>query len=205
MSDKATDPSTDSQGSISWKLIREALARREFSGMDIAEVKQVSGESDGTMTVSGRDSAGAIVKRTVKADPALQRIAATAAQTSEQIQALYGLAKKQSAVWFASSAVAAVLGFVLVLGGIVAMWFYQLDVVAVFSTVCGVLLEMVARLFFQQSREANTRIDKYREDLLEAQAIFHAIELVGASESSEDEDRLREMIVRRLLGLDQSS
>ena len=205
MPDETTEPSAESEGSISWKLIREALARREFAGTDITEVEAVSGTGDGSVVVSGRDSTGATVKHTVEAEPAFERIAAAAVQTSQQIKELCDQAKQQAAFWFWASAIAAVLGFVLVFGGIIAILFFRQSTVAIFSTVCGLLLEATARLFFQQSKEANTRVDEYRKGLLEAQGIFQAIELSKTSESSEGRDHLRESIVKKLLGVEQDA
>ena len=203
MPDETVEPSVKNGASTSWKLIQRTLARREFTGMDIYEVEKVSGAADGSVVISGKDSAGATVQHTVEADPAFERIATAAVQTSQQIQDLYDQTKQQAVFWFRVSAVAAVLGFGLVIGGIIAILFFQQSTVAIFSTVCGVLLNVIATLFFRQSKDANGRVDEYREDSLNARAIYQTIELIKASESIEIRDRLREMIVKKLLNIEQ--
>jgi hypothetical protein len=204
MSEQPTKAS-ESRDSVSWRLIREALARRELTGEDMVEVEDVSSATDGDVVVKGKDSAGTTVRRRVEADPTLERIAASAIQTSQQIRELHDQARQQAGFWFKASAVAAVLGFVLLFGGGAAVLFFQQSAVAILSPVCGVLLEATATLFFKQNAEANTRVDGYREDLLDAQAIYKAIELIKTSERPETRDRLREMIVKKLLGIEQSS
>jgi hypothetical protein len=205
MPDKPADPSAESGGSISWKLIQESLARREFVPNDMVEVEKVSGTPDGKVEVSGKDAQGAPVHHNVEPDAAFDRIATAAAQTSQQIRELHDQAKQQAVFWFRASAVAAVLGFVLVSGGIIAVLFFQQNAIAVFSTACGILLEAIARLFFNQSTEANRRVDGYLKNLSEAQATFLAIELSKTGESRETRDRWREVIIKKMLGAERAS
>jgi len=171
----------------------------------MAEVKGVTGAPDGQVVVSGKDSAGAPVQHAVEADTAFERISAAAVQTGHQIQGLYDRASQQANLWFIASAAAAILGFILVVTGIVTLLFFRQDIAVILSTGLGLLLEAVARLFFQQSKDANKRVDGYLDDLQDARQIYEAIELVKTSESPETRDRLRQMIIERLLGMDGAS
>jgi hypothetical protein len=177
MPDQSSATSPKDEDSSSWKLIRENLARREFAPAGVVKVEKVTSEIDGKVEVSGKDASGASVQREVEPDAAFQRIESAAAQTSRQIQELYAEAKRQATTWFWASVAAAVLGFALVGIGFVAIWLYQQGIAAVFSATCGVFLEVIAGLFFSQSKEANKRVDEYRTDLVEAQKFNQAIDL----------------------------
>jgi hypothetical protein len=199
MPDQPSAPPPKDEGSTSWKLIQENLARREFAPADVVNVDKVTSKPDGQVEVSGKDSAGIPVQRQIEPNGAFERIAAQAAQTSQQVKELHDQARKEASFWFWASAIAAVLGFLLVIIGIVSILFFQQSAAAVFSSVCGVLLEVVAKLFFNQSTAANKRVDEYRQDLLEAQSVNQAIDLCGAMADPEAKKRLMEEIIRKLL------
>lgn len=194
--------SSDSGDSINWRLIRDNLARRELTGTSLAEIEHVSVTDDGQVVVSGKDTTGTAARYETETNTALQRMAKVASQTSQQIQGLYDQAEQQALFWFKASAVTAVLGFVLVVGGIIEVVFFHQTAFAIFSSVCGLLFEATATLFFRQSTEANKRLDGYREDLLDAKAIYEAIELSKTSERSDIRDRLTEVIIKKLLGIE---
>ena len=196
MPDQTNAPPSESEGSISWKLIRGNLARREFSPGDMVEVEKVSSAANGKVEVSGKDAAGAPVQRQIEPDSAFDRIAAEAIQTSRQVKELHDQAKKEAIIWFWTSAAAAVLGFMLVVIGIVAVLFFQQSMAAVLSGVCGVLLEVIAKLFINQHTAANKRVDEYRKDLLEALKFDKIMKLLGTITDPEAKRRQTVAIIK---------
>ena len=164
MTNTTTKPPDEDNTSIdNWKLIQEAIARRALTGEDMVELEDVSPQPDGSVVVSGKNAQGATVEHKAEPNATLERIAAEATETNRQLREMYEQAKQQAHVWFTTSVSAAVIGLLLALAGIVAVLFFQRNTVAVLSaTVGGVLIEIVAQLFFKQYAEANRRIDVYR-------------------------------------------
>ena len=131
---------------------------------------------------------------------AYERIAAAANATRQQLTQIYEQSRQQAADWTRFSLVAAVLGFLIVLGGIVTMLLGN-TTVGLVTTAVSLIPEVAAGLFFQQARGANRRVDENQERLLWAEGIHQVIELVITIDDEGTRDRLKGTIILNALGL----
>ncbi|RME56932.1 hypothetical protein D6779_09755 [Candidatus Parcubacteria bacterium] len=95
---------------------------------------------------------------------------------------------------------AAVLGFIVVLGGIVAMILGYSQAGMVTSS-AGIVSELVSALFFNQARHFNKRLDNTLNHLLEAEGYFRAFAIAEQLPQGALRDQLFEAIVRRMIGI----
>jgi hypothetical protein len=130
---------------------------------------------------------------------AYERIAAAANVTREQLAQIYHQDLAGAERWSRFSLSAAVLGFLMVLGGVLAM-FAGSTAAGMVTSAAGVIPEVAAALFFQQSREAHKRVNDNRNRLLEAEGMHRAIELLLTADK-ETQNRLKETIILKALGL----
>ena len=131
---------------------------------------------------------------------AYERIAAAANATRQQLTQIYEQSRQQATDWTRFSLGAAVLGFLIVLGGIVTMLLGN-TTVGLVTTAASLIPEVAAGLFFQQARGANRRVDENQERLLGAEGIHQIIELVITIDDEGTRDRLKGTIILNALGL----
>lgn len=132
-------------------------------------------------------------------DAAHERIAAAANATHQQLERIYEQGREQAKQWSLFSLIAAILGFLVILGGIVAVLMVS-TAIGVITSVAGLIPEVAAALFFQQARDANKRVDTISDKLLEVDKIHRAIEIALTVDDA-SQDRLKETILLRILGL----
>ena len=95
---------------------------------------------------------------------------------------------------------AAGLGFIVVLGGIVAMMFGYSQA-GVITSAAGIVSELVSVLFFNQARHFSERLDNTLNHLLEAEGYFKAFAIAEQLQKGDLRDQLFEAIVRRMIGI----
>lgn len=178
-------------GDITIRIAREALVGNEAPSSRLAV-----GEG-GDVVIVEPETPRVVAK--LPQETAYDRIAATADTTRKQIEQIHTQGRKQAEQWSRLSLIAAILGFLIVLGGGLAILVGNTPAGLV-TTIAGVIPEVAAALFFQQAREANKRVDTIREKLLEAEGIHRAIEL-SMTTDEETQVRLKEAIILRILGL----
>jgi TRADD-N domain-containing protein len=132
-------------------------------------------------------------------DAAYDRIATAANATRQQLERIYEQGRDQAKQWSLFSLVAAIAGFLVIVGGVVAVLTVN-TAVGVITSIAGLIPEVAAALFFQQARDANKRVDTISDKLLEVDKIHRAIEIVLTVDGA-SQDRLKETIVLRILGL----
>lgn len=132
-------------------------------------------------------------------DAAYHRIATAANATRRQLERIYEQGREQARQWSLFSLIAAIAGFLVIIGGIVAVLTLS-TAVGVITAIAGLIPEVAAALLFQQARDANRRVDAISDKLLEIDKIHRAIEIV-LTVDDDAQDRLKETIVLRLLGL----
>ena len=163
------------------------------------EVVAVGVEEDSGNVVVVEPKSSAVVAEVPKQD-AYERIAGAATATRQQLAQIYEQSRQQAADWTRFSLGAAALGFLLVLGGILAMLLGN-TTVGLFTTAASLIPEIAAGLFFQQAREANRRVDESQKKLLEAEGMHRAIELAMTIDDEDARDQLKGTIILRALGL----
>src|SRR6266849_2290300 len=132
-------------------------------------------------------------------DAAYERIANAANATRKQLEQIYEQGREQAKQWSLFSLIAAILGFLVILGGIIAVLTIN-TAVGVIISIAGLIPEAAAALFFQQARDANKRVDSISYKLLEVDKVYRAIEIVLTVDDA-SQNRLKETIMLRILGL----
>lgn len=181
-------------------------ARDVVVGKDIKvhEVTIAGDVHESTVVTAGRDVIGRDVVREVPTSAAFERIAAAATLTLGQLERDYEQARLQANNWSRISLIAAGIGFLMVLVGIVQLLLGN-TTVGIVTSVSGIVPEIAAALFFNQVKNANARVDAYHKNLLEAEAVHRAIELCETIEDNQTKERLKETIIKQVLGVADST
>lgn len=190
-----TGPVHTGSGDIS--IVR--MSGNAVAGDQIIGPARVGVEANSGDVVLVKPNTSAVVAAVPK-QVAYERIAGAASITRQQLTQIYEQNRQQAADWTRFSLGAAVLGFLIVLGGIVAMLLSNVAIGLV-TTAASLIPEIAAGLFFKQAREANRRVDENQEKLLETEGIYRAIELAMTIDDEDASDRLKETIILRALGL----
>lgn len=95
--------------------------------------------------------------------------------------------------------IASLGGAVLILigGGLVLM---DHTTGAALASVSGVISEFLAVAFFRRSRESTARQDTFHREILERQQLAEAIKLIQQIESQDERNRMKELLVMRIIG-----
>jgi hypothetical protein len=155
-------------------------------------------EDSGNIIVVEPESSAVVAG--VPKQAAYESIAAAANATRQQLTQIYDQSRQQAADWTRSSLGAAALGFLFVLGGLVALLLGN-TTVGLVTTASSLIPDVAAALFFQQAREANKRVDENQERLLETEGIHRAIDLVMTLDEEDARDQLKGTIILKALGL----
>ncbi len=172
-------------------------ARNVAVGKNVRQIVDVNFAGD-DVVVSGRDGEGRNIVKKVPKSVAFESIVAAARITMQQLERDYEQARRQATNWTRASIIAAVVGFVIVLIG-AFLSFASNTTVGIVTSVSGIVPEVAAALFFQQTREATIRVDAYHKDLIEAKGIDQSIQLCATMEDDGARDRLKEVIIKRIL------
>jgi hypothetical protein len=181
-------------------------ARDVVVGKDIDVQKVTIGGDvrESTVVTAGRDVTGRGVVREIPTSIAFERIAAAATLTLRQLERNYEQARNQANNWSRISLIAAGIGFLMVLAGIVQLLLGN-TTVGIVTSVSGIVPEIAAALFFNQVKDANARVDAYHKNLLEAEAVHRAIELCETIEDNHAKERLKETVIKQVLGVSEST
>lgn len=177
-------------------------ARDVVVGKDIDVHKTtIRGDVSGsTVITTGRDVTGRDVVKEIPTSVAFERIAAAATLTLRQLERNYEQARNQASNWSRISLIAAGIGFLMVLVGIVQLLLGN-TTVGIVTSVSGIVPEIAAALFFNQVKGANARVDAYHRNLIQAEAVHRAIELCETVEDNQAKERLKETIIKQVLGI----
>ncbi|HTK05815.1 MAG TPA: hypothetical protein VL485_01480 [Ktedonobacteraceae bacterium] len=99
---------------------------------------------------------------------ALEHIASSTSEDVKRLTLIYKQACDQSRQWTISSLIAALLGLLILLGGIIAM-FVGYTPAGVVTSAVGMISEISATLFFRQLTKVNERVDAIRVQLHKAE------------------------------------
>jgi len=131
-------------------------------------------------------------------DIAYERIVGSTASVTTQLELNNSQIRGQSQGWYQWSIIAAVLGFLLFIIGVVAIIFGK-TTAGIITTIAGIIPEVVAGLFFRQSKQANERVDTIQKNLTDAHKMSEAVEIANTMSNVQDRDKLKAEIVRKAL------
>lgn len=174
-------------------------ARNIAVGKDVRQVIGLNFVGNDAAVSGGKAQVEEVVDAVPKSET-FERITAATRMTIRQLELDYEQARQQATNWSRISISAAGAGFVIVLVGIVLL-LLGYTTVGILTSISSIVPEIAAALFFQQTKQANTRIDTYHRDLLEAQAINQALELCETIENDEAKMRLKETVIKNVLGI----
>jgi hypothetical protein len=121
-----------------------------------------------------------------------------------ELEAGHHQARAEADKWSKASLVAAGLGLSLVVLTVVMLVLGRTDA-GVISSITSLVPTAISALFFSQSRSANQRMDSNLKQLSAVRDVHFAAEIVATIKSEEECNRLKEMIVRKMLeGIDNS-
>jgi hypothetical protein len=175
------------------QMAKEAIVGDKASSSADARI-----DVDGNVVVVEPDTSRVVEKLSQRT--ALERITNAASEDLSQLTQTYNQTRHQSEQWTRFSILAALLGFLILMGGIIAMFLGYTSAGLVTSAV-GFVSEVAAGLFFRQLTKANDRVDDIRAKLTEAQGIQRAMDFVAATvNNDETQNRLVETILLHMLG-----
>ena len=136
---------------------------------------------------------------TAPTNAAYDRIANAANATRTQLERIYEQGREQAKQWSLFSLIAAIVGFLVMLAGIIAVLMIN-TTVGLVTSAAGFIPAVVAALFFQQARDANKRVDSISDKLLETDKVHLAIE-IALTVKNASQDHLKEAIISQILNL----
>jgi hypothetical protein len=131
-------------------------------------------------------------------DEAYQRISEVATLFREELLLIYAQHRAEARSWSAISVAAAVMGFLVVLGGLVAVTMGHLSA-GMIATIVGAVSEVVAVLFFRQAALTSRQLQVDQAKLIDAERIHQAVDLVQTVDDPRLRDELKAAIVRLAL------
>ncbi len=173
----------------------ENIVQTEGGAAIVGDVEVQGGDFIGRDTiasVAGKDIA-------VPLNTAFNTVAQSTASVLDQLEQIYVQAREQAQGWFRFSLIAATVGFVLIGIGVVAVVFGQLTT-GLITALSSAIPNVVAALFFLQSKAANERVDAIQIKLTEAREVQTAVEIANSIETKRERDRLKAEIVRKVIG-----
>lgn len=102
-----------------------------------------------------------------------------------ELKEYYTINKQQARKSFLAALIMSVLGFLVFVVGIVAVFFYDKDIY-VYSTISGALVEVIAGLFFYLYNRSMQQINIFFGSLLDTQRYLSSIQLVDKIETNKD-------------------
>jgi len=128
------------------------------------------------------------------------RIVSTIDKAQEQLDQIVEQCRGEAKQWFRYSLLAAILGFLVILGGVV-LAIVKLNVSLGFLTALGSIVpDVAALLFFQQRNKTNERLDRFYNEQLDMTSIYKATELTLTT-SGKSQENLKELIIKKLLNI----
>ena len=166
-------------------------------GGDVVGRDQIKGDK----IVVGQEVAGrdlVIHNVAIPYDKAFDTIAHSTASVLHQLEKIYAQTREQAQGWFRFSLIAAGAGFALIGIGVVAVVLGQLTA-GLITSLSSAIPNVVAALFFLQSKAANERVDAIQTKLTEAREVQTAVEIANTISNRKSRDRLKAEIVRKTL------
>ncbi len=166
----------------------------------VAVPVQAGVDANGDIVVVEPETREVVAK--VPQQEAYHRIAEEADDTRRQKQQIYDQNRKLARQWAFFSLLAAILGFLIILGGIVALLAGKGNATTgIITSIAGIIPEAAAALFFRQAEAAHKRVDDNQKELIETGTAHRLIALVETIDDGETQRRLKEKMIMQTLGL----
>jgi hypothetical protein len=131
----------------------------------------------------------------------LQQIAATSEELLSDLRQNYDLSRSQASAWFRWTLIVSIAGFILLAIGVGLVLANQFTP-GLTNSVAGIVSEFLALVFFRQATSANKRQDDYHRDLIDRQKTLDAVQLAQLITDESERDKIIEVIVKDLLGIE---
>lgn len=116
-----------------------------------------------------------------------------------ELKGYYAITRQQASNAFTSALVACFLGFLIFAAGLLVIYLSpDKSSIIPYSTIAGVIVEVISGLFFWLYSRALKQINIFHEQLDESQQFLTAIQ-VTANVSREKRDEIYENIIRKLI------
>ncbi len=117
-----------------------------------------------------------------------------------QLDQIVEQCRKEARQWFQYSLLAAILGFLVILGGVIIAIVTVNVSLGFLTSLASIVPDVAALLFFRQANGANERVDKFFKELVNIANIYKATELTLTT-NGESQDRYKGLIIKKWLGL----
>lgn len=115
-----------------------------------------------------------------------------------EVREYYVINKQQARNSFSAALFISILGFLLFAGGVIVSFIYKIDSVIPYSTLGGVIVEIIAGLFFWLYSKAITQINIFHSSLLRTEKFLTAIQLVDKI-TYEQRDKTYSYIIQQII------
>lgn len=131
-------------------------------------------------------------------DKAFNTIAQSTVLVVRQLENIYAETREQAQGWFRFSLIAAGAGLILVGAGLVVVLLGQ-QTIGLITALSSVIPNLIAGLFFLQSKAANERVDAIQEKLSENRQLQTAIDVTNTINDKKARDKLKAEIARKVM------
>lgn len=175
----------------------EEIASVAFAGSISEESVQLGIEQESIVLVDPKTSQ--VLYKRPKSEVYMRMLGATKSDHRDK-RRLFDENLRSARQYTTLSLIAASLGFLVVLGGVVAMMigYSQAGIV---TSAAGIVTELVSVLFFNQAKHFGQRLDNTLDRLLEVEGYFRAFAITEQIPNAEIRDHLLEAIVMKMVGI----
>jgi hypothetical protein len=180
------------------KSIGEEIASMAFADYVQEESVQVGIEQESVVIVDPKTSQ--VLYKRPSAEAYMQMVGATKSDHRFK-RRVFDENLHSARQYITFSLIAASLGFLIVLGGVVAMIFGHSQA-GIVTSAAGIVSELVAVLFFNQAKHFVQRLDHTLDRLLEIEGYFRAFAIAEQVPNQEFRAHLLEAIVMKMVGIE---
>lgn len=137
-------------------------------------------------------------KTKVSYDVAFDRIAATTARMTGEIERMQDLAREQSRAWHKASVYAAVVGMGLVAAAVIVLLKGNVTT-GIATSIAGLVPNTLAGIFFVTGKRLDKRVDDLTKGLTEYREAAALVEIAQTIEDKQLRDGIKVEIVRKVL------
>lgn len=134
----------------------------------------------------------------VSYDVAFNRIAENNAKVTGELERMHDLAREQGRGWYKASVTAAGAGMCVVAAAVVVLILGQLTT-GIVTTVASVVPNVLASMFFANSRRADDRVDALTKRLTQYREAEALVDIAQTIEDQQLRDGVKAEIVRKML------
>ncbi len=146
------------------------------------------------------NAAKRVTSQFMQKDVVYDRVFSANNATQKQLDQIVEQCSKQAKQWFRYSLLAAILGFVVILGGVILAILTVNVSLGFLTSLASIVPNVASLLFFRQANNANKRLDNFYKELVRIASIYKATELTLTT-PIETQDGYKELIIKKWLSL----